>query len=401
MQKRTLLLAGLAALSEAQSINPETIAVATPSTVFALPVVYATRSGAPAVTATTLAVGAQATSDPQATKIFSNAAQAAAAATQGVRKRDAGTICVPQPTGISHTSTPATPAGFMAAPSYPAQALAAAVPSGYTQTFSNLNASNSATQYMGYTLLSSYDPQTCATQCSGITGCNAFNIYFERDPSVDPNSDCCANPPSYTNIKCAFWGDAITTANANNFGQWRNQFEVVIAGSNGYVSTAYLNKPQCQAYTNTGGIQVWTANNVNNQNAEWWSISSTGAISNVAGSINAATNGTQFAIPNNSSPLPISSGPGCGNVLLLNPSGPAIQKATFGPSNAGGGLVAPICSHDYWYLTSCAINNSVWQAMVCSNDNYQGLYWIDGQIPDGCQWVGLWWHPASNPWAAS
>jgi hypothetical protein len=55
---------------------------------------------------------------------------------------------------------------------------------------------------------------------------------FERDPSVVP-ADSCANPASTTVIKCVLWGSPITAETAVNTGQWRNGFQVVIAGSNG------------------------------------------------------------------------------------------------------------------------------------------------------------------------
>jgi len=42
------------------------------------------------------------------------------------------------------------------------------------------------------------------------------------------------NPPSLTNIKCVFWGTPHTYKTATNEGQWRVDFQVVIAGSNGY-----------------------------------------------------------------------------------------------------------------------------------------------------------------------
>jgi len=64
----------------------------------------------------------------------------------------------------------------------------------------------------------------------------AFNIYFERDPSVDPGTgnSGCANPSSVIYAKCALWGGPLNSANANNKGQMRNQFEVAVAGSNAY-----------------------------------------------------------------------------------------------------------------------------------------------------------------------
>jgi hypothetical protein len=84
------------------------------------------------------------------------------------------------------------------------------------------------------------DTQTCANKCNAINGCMAINIYFERDPTVDPGNgnSGCANPASTTNIKCVFWGGPVTSDNALNAGQYRNQFQVVVAGSNGYVNNS-------------------------------------------------------------------------------------------------------------------------------------------------------------------
>jgi hypothetical protein len=165
----SVFVLGMAVGATAQSINPTTISVAVPSSVFVLPVVYVTTSGDPAVTAASSGV-----SDPMATSVYSNAAQASAAAAQ-LRKRNVNTVCAPQPSGIAHSSNPDTPAGFVADPYYAQQAVAAAVPSGYIQTFTDLNASNSALIYNGYSLLSTYSPSSCASMCSSRQGCNAFN----------------------------------------------------------------------------------------------------------------------------------------------------------------------------------------------------------------------------------
>ncbi|TKX19047.1 hypothetical protein C1H76_8938 [Elsinoe australis] len=145
--------------------------------------------------------------------------------------------CDPQPTGAKYAPTVSadTPAAFTDSPDFAYIALNAPVPTGYIQRFKNLKASNNAYGYMGFTTLDSYDTAVCAKKCTAIKGCSAFNIYFERDPSVDPAVNC-ANPSSYTMIKCVFWGSSINTENAVNYGQWRNKFQVVIAGSNGYES---------------------------------------------------------------------------------------------------------------------------------------------------------------------
>jgi len=58
---------------------------------------------------------------------------------------------------------------------------------------------------------------------------------YERDPLVVPGTGSgCTNPASTTNIKCALFGTNVTAAAAINVGQYRSQFHVVIAGSNGY-----------------------------------------------------------------------------------------------------------------------------------------------------------------------
>lgn len=119
-------------------------------------------------------------------------------------------------------------------------ALRAPTPQGYTSAFTNLQASTQANDYITYTALQSYDPIKCQQLCDSDTGCGGFNIYFERQPTVDPN--CSANPPSTVAIKCARWGStaSMNPSLATNNGQFRGppdangaQFHVVISGSNG------------------------------------------------------------------------------------------------------------------------------------------------------------------------
>jgi hypothetical protein len=91
-----------------------------------------------------------------------------------------------------------------------------------------------------YSLLDSYDTPTCARKCNSAFGCQAFNVYFERSPSIAPASSC-PNPPGTANIFCVLWGGPVSEDNARNTGQWRNDFHVVITASNGYVLTSSLN----------------------------------------------------------------------------------------------------------------------------------------------------------------
>ena len=125
-----------------------------------------------------------------------------------------------------------------------------ATPYGYSQVFSNQKASLSASVYMGLHTLTSYDVPGCQSICDQNSGCVAFNMYAERDPILDPNSTDCPNPASTTNYKvrrltsaigkltnvfqCTIWGAPVAKEQANNFGQWRASFHVVIAASNAY-----------------------------------------------------------------------------------------------------------------------------------------------------------------------
>lgn len=115
-------------------------------------------------------------------------------------------------------------------------ASAAPTPDGYSQVFVNLPGSLSASKYMGLTTLTSFDTLTCASLCDRAAGCIAFNMYIERDPSVDANAIDCPNPPSVTNYKCTLWGVPVVAEEATNTGQYRDSFQVVITGSNGWLT---------------------------------------------------------------------------------------------------------------------------------------------------------------------
>ncbi|KAH0346568.1 hypothetical protein KCU81_g3943, partial [Aureobasidium melanogenum] len=128
---------------------------------------------------------------------------------------------------------PETPAEFLAYTGYSNPALNAVTPPGYTNTFTNLQASSNADGYGGFTVLPSYDVASCAAQCTSRANCQAFNIYFERSPAAAPS-----NCTSAATIKCVFWSGAVTSSNALNTGSTQNNFQIVIAGSNGYVASA-------------------------------------------------------------------------------------------------------------------------------------------------------------------
>ncbi|KAH0419318.1 glycoside hydrolase, partial [Aureobasidium melanogenum] len=223
-------LAACIVFANAQTFDMDMILAAEPVPTPSIPVVYVTGDN-PTTTASATTVSY---AESQAAASVSSEVIAAASST-ALDKRAAST-CVPQPTGISYESSPDTASAFLADGYYSSVASAALTPAGYVSTFTNLQASNNAYGYMGYQLLKTYDTQLCSQKCDNINGCLSFNIYYERDPSVDPNDASCSNPSSTTNIKCVFWGGPVLKSNALNAGQWRNKFQVVIAGSNGYVN---------------------------------------------------------------------------------------------------------------------------------------------------------------------
>ena len=115
-----------------------------------------------------------------------------------------------------------------------AVAAQAPTPSGYVQNFKALNGATQQIGYLTYKIIdgTTYDVGACADFCNSETFCLGFNIYYERDGTVQPTSDC-PNPAPQTNIKCSLFGYPVSEVTATNQGQWQDQFQVVITGSNG------------------------------------------------------------------------------------------------------------------------------------------------------------------------
>ncbi|GAB7343908.1 hypothetical protein MBLNU457_1863t1 [Dothideomycetes sp. NU457] len=226
--KGSIILAGFAAGLAAAAPAPQGMSLDLDA-VKAVPI--------PAPTAAPMAVHALSAVPTYNTAVAASdaAATATATATAAAKlKRDA---CQALPQGAGPVTSPDTAAAFLANSVYNQTADSAVIPQGYQQTFSNAQGSVSASSYMGYYTLNSYDTVQCAHYCDAADGCMSFNVFFERDPSVDP-ADACPNPTSTVPIKCTLWGLPINAAMANNMGQWRDQFQVLIAASNGYVSNA-------------------------------------------------------------------------------------------------------------------------------------------------------------------
>ncbi|OQN98591.1 hypothetical protein B0A48_15854 [Cryoendolithus antarcticus] len=146
--------------------------------------------------------------------------------------------CTPAPLGSGPISSPDTLQSFLTDPQFTSLALSAPSASAYAQVFSDLNASNSNANggSLGYTLLPSYSPPTCASACDARTGCVAFNLYFQREPSVLIGDGCeSQGVASTTWIVCALWSGAVSREGAVNEGEMQGGFGVGVRGSGGWV----------------------------------------------------------------------------------------------------------------------------------------------------------------------
>ncbi|CAD0085486.1 unnamed protein product [Aureobasidium vineae] len=162
--------------------------------------------------------------------------------------------CAKQKAGRGPVASPDTPEAFLVL-DHLSKILSTTVatPYGYSQVFANQKASLSASVYMGLHTLDSYDVPGCQSICDQNPGCVAFNMYAERDPTLEPNSTKCPNPASTTNYKVLHYlGAPVSVEQANNFGQWRASFNVVIAASNAYNKDAP--PPSVAGFTDPVGL---------------------------------------------------------------------------------------------------------------------------------------------------
>jgi hypothetical protein len=146
--------------------------------------------------------------------------------------------CAAQPNAYGPPTTPDTVDAFRSNPVYDELAKSAKTPSGYSQAFSDLDASVEGSGYLSYKTLTSYDPAECAAICDKTDTCTGFNIFIERDPKWNPEKCSCASP-SIAQIKCSLWGQDVKKETATNKGQGRSGFEVIIVSSNGYNKNTY------------------------------------------------------------------------------------------------------------------------------------------------------------------
>lgn len=82
-------------------------------------------------------------------------------------------------------------------------------------------------------------PSTSTLSVTQVSPAHLFrwSPCLTNHPAVDPTKTC-SNPPSIVSIKCVYWAGPLSADTATNTGQYRRDFQVVIAGSNGYTSTS-------------------------------------------------------------------------------------------------------------------------------------------------------------------
>ncbi|EUC49470.1 hypothetical protein COCMIDRAFT_84457 [Bipolaris oryzae ATCC 44560] len=188
--------------------------------------------------------------------------------------------CEAQPSGYGPIPKYDNMRGFYYSPEIRHAADNAPIPPGYIKSFVSANGSFVGSHYLGHYELKSFDTLECARRCnewgklanppsdgpssnesntrdaSPIVAtsyrdpdtrgtepghdqlCQGFNTYFERAPAIRLGPEC-RESTSRTVIKCALWGEPLRIEGAKNIGYREWDFDVVIAGSNGYSSEKY------------------------------------------------------------------------------------------------------------------------------------------------------------------
>lgn len=106
--------------------------------------------------------------------------------TEALEKKDLESreACQAQTLGSGPQPSRDTTEAFLNYSVFADAANSATTPDQYALAYKNLSASSNGYSYMGYTTLKTYDTVGCAALCTKTSGCNAFNIYYERAPTV-------------------------------------------------------------------------------------------------------------------------------------------------------------------------------------------------------------------------
>ncbi|CAN9281298.1 unnamed protein product [Alternaria sp. RS040] len=157
-------------------------------------------------------------------------------------------LCLSRGNSTAPEPSSSSLSGFAEDAKYDSLALSAPVPTGYAPIMSNANCAFSSTKYMLYVQLESYSSETCAELCNKYEGCDSFNIYIQRDPSVVPGP-ACPNPAPIFVTKCALYSEPEQLSSCTNFGQHvgpvdadGEAFKIAMRGSNAYKKVSPVRK---------------------------------------------------------------------------------------------------------------------------------------------------------------
>ncbi|EMD66110.1 hypothetical protein COCSADRAFT_137372 [Bipolaris sorokiniana ND90Pr] len=145
--------------------------------------------------------------------------------------------CEAQPSGYGPIPKYDKMRGFYYSPEIRHAAENAPIPPGYIESFVSANGSFVGSHYLGHYELKSFDTLE-GTEPGHDQICQGFNTYFERAPAIRLGPEC-RESTSRTIIKCALWGEPLRIEGAKNIGYREWEFDVVIAGSNGYSLEKY------------------------------------------------------------------------------------------------------------------------------------------------------------------
>lgn len=123
--------------------------------------------------------------------------------------------CAAQPNAYGPNTSPDTVDNFKSNPVYASLAAKAKTPPGYESSFSNYDGSVEGSGYLGYQVLTSYDPSACSAFCEQTKTCTGFNIFIERDQKWNQEK-CSCQTPSIAQIKCSIWGQEVKKESATS-----------------------------------------------------------------------------------------------------------------------------------------------------------------------------------------
>jgi hypothetical protein len=143
------------------------------------------------------------------------------------------TGCEPISYGYGPRPLVDSPGGFRNDTVFSSIARGAPTPLHFVRVYINEHGATQFGRFLQYHELEMYNTNECARHCDQTEGCEAFNIYFERSPTLNLGPDC-RKTFSTTMVKCNLWGNRLNASDERTVPYSIWDFEVVVAASNAY-----------------------------------------------------------------------------------------------------------------------------------------------------------------------